>query len=367
MMTQASFSGSPVGLNHYGVNVAMLPRNSRFGNQLAGDSLSVSKPVPKPDRKALLTRLLLLASVLLPFSPALKPASAQDAVPVANPVSASAREGDIDEVQHPFVDSKADVPQLNGSMRQAVVDLARSPLLTSQTRQELEQLLSEFNSSDVGQMALVVIPDTRQEELNTLATNLFNEIGVGHAGKNDGILMLVNKAAVQEGRSSGRMQIVSGTGIQNKLDEEQAVSLLRQYAVPHLRNGDYDAAVKDTVKGVIEFMKSGKDQPVGSPFGTDATSQWSAEDVSNAAVTGIIVLVVLALLVGAVASGLETDGGSGSGGAGSSNWGSFGTGSTSSSYSHRHRSSSSSSSRSSSNHRSSSWGGGRSSGRGGGI
>lgn len=252
------------------------------------------------ERKSLLTKLLLLATAILPLGIGLKPAVAQQPAPVSGPVAVATvtREADIDEVAHPFVNRAADVPQINHDMKQAVVDLARSPLLTPQTRQELETLLQNFNSGEAGQMAVVIIPDTHQSEINTLATNLFNEIGIGHGGKNDGAILLVNKAAVQEGRSSGRMQIVSGKGIQNHLNSEKAVSLLRQHAVPHLKKGDYDGAVKATVQGVTEYLNDIHAKASHASVAGQAEGAWTEEQVAGAVAIGVIALIVLAGVIG---------------------------------------------------------------------
>lgn len=313
------------------------------------------------NKKSLFTKLMLMATALLPLSAGLKPAVAQQPANVSGPVAVatSAREADIDETRTPFVDSKVDVPQINHSMKQAVVDLARSPLLKPQTRQDVENLLAEFNKTEFGQMAVVVIPDTHQAEINTLATNLFNEIGIGQAGKNDGIIMLVNKAAVQQNRSSGRMQIVTGKGIQNKLNGEQAVSMLRQFAVPHLKNGDYDSAVKNTVQGVINHMKSaqaGNAQHFFNHNKVQQKAQWTDEQIQTAILVGIVALIILILVIAAM-NGADFSSGGGYSGGGYSSGSSWGSSSGSSW----------GSSSGSSWGGGGSWGGGSSGGSGGGI
>lgn len=244
----------------------------------------------KKQSQSFWARLMMMGAVVLPFSAA---ANAQGPAPAAPPaqVATSAKADDIDEVQHPFVNTASDLPQINRQMKQLFVDLARNPLLSPSARQDVEQMLNAFNSTPGGQMALVVIPDTHRKELNTLATELFNQMGIGEEGKNDGILLLLNAAAIREGRPTNRMQLMGGAGIDSKLTEEKAMELLQQFALPHLKDKNYDEAVRSTVKGVAEFIK-----PDGS-----LTSQSSGLSTGQKVAIGGLAIMALLLALAVTA------------------------------------------------------------------
>jgi uncharacterized protein len=183
---------------------------------------------------------------------ALLPAALAPQVAMAQAPAAQA--ADIDEKATPFVDKAAEVPQLNPQMKQAVVDLVHHPLLSPQARTEVEQLVSKLNTDYKAQMAVVVIPDTHQRELNTLATELGNQLGIGERGENNGLLFLVNAAAAREGRAHGKTFILPGPGLREKFPNGRAADIIKEFALPHLQNKDYDTAVKSTVQELNRIL-----------------------------------------------------------------------------------------------------------------
>lgn len=278
-------------------------------------------------KRTLFSRLMLMAAMLIPAGAAIAP-SAHAQSPVApGRTEAIQKEADaakgprtpgdanIDETIHPFVNTASDLPLLNGKMKQPIVDLARNPLLSEGTRQELTTMLNQFNNSQVGQVAVVIIPDTHRTELNTLATELFNQIGIGHAGKNDGTLLLVNAAAAREGRAHGKTFLMPGTALSSKLGGEKAAMLIKKHALPHLQNKDYDAAVRDTVKAITDIMKAESPEAAQKLLdGDQKTTQGltNGEIVAICVVAAIVVLLLVALIY--AASKNNRGGGGGGGG-----------------------------------------------------
>ncbi|EOW01516.1 UPF0603 protein ygcG [Escherichia coli KTE98] len=77
------------------------------------------------------------------------------------------------------------VPQL----QQQVTDLTSS--LNSQEKKELTRKLeSIFNNTQV-QIAVLIIPTTKDETIEQYATRVFNNWRLGDAKRNDGILIIV--------------------------------------------------------------------------------------------------------------------------------------------------------------------------------
>lgn len=260
------------------------PGFQRVGDHILSAQKAVVLKFSGNQRKSFWQKLMLLAAALIPLGAGAANAQSTNQSSVSTSLAVSAQQADIDEAKSPFIDSAKDVPQLNGTMQQAVVDLARNPLLSPQTRQDIEKLLTEFNKSSDGQMAVVVIPDTHRREINTLATEIFNQIGIGHAGKNDGTILLLNKAAMQEGRKTGRMQITTGSGIKYTLSGEKAVEILKQNALPDLKAGNYDRAVQKTVQAVTQLLqKSGQSNTL---LGSDTKTSASREDEHPIVISG---------------------------------------------------------------------------------
>lgn len=180
-----------------------------------------------------------------------------------------------------YVDHVSDVAHLaNNPLNQTVFDLSRSPLLSKQTRQELESFLDNYNAGTTGQMGVVVIPDTHQNQLGSLATDIGNAMGVGHDAQDDGLLMLINAQAVRENRPSGRMFIATGSGVDDLISDAAVTDLLVKHALPHLEKGDYDSAVRETVEAVTERLdkvnRSGRTSSTKGGYRADSSDSGSS-------------------------------------------------------------------------------------------
>jgi uncharacterized protein len=267
----------------------------------------------------------------------------------------------INEAQIQQVNHASDLPFLNRDLKQPVVDLLNHPLLKPETKAQLNQLLNDLNNSGKAQMALVMIPDTANRELNTLATDLFNQIGIGDAGQNNGLLFLVNANAARENRDHGKMYIMPGTALQYQFANGEAARIIRDIGIPHLNNNDPDAAVKAVTEHLINKLHG--QRPSQAPRAAHFRWQEEAPQVNpwekpTASDVLIVLSIIAALIILAII--LEKLGISSSSG-GSYSGGSYSGGSSGGSWSRGSSGSSRSSSPSSS-----SYGGGVSNGGGGG-
>lgn len=192
-------------------------------------------------------------------------------------------DAEIDEAVHPFVNAATDLPLLNRKMTDLFVDLVHNPLVAPAQREEIITLLQSFNSTPDGKMAVVVIPSTQLNELNTLATEIFNQVGVGEEGKNDGLLLLLNADAIRNGNQVGRMiQLMVGKGLESKITEKKVLEILEDNALPHLRTQNPEAAIKHTVSALETMLK------------THGASE-AAETAQTVAITVVTTMVALFL------------------------------------------------------------------------
>lgn len=225
-----------------------------------------------------------------------KPVSNHTSTPVSPPVSEAPKlavvakdaQGHvaIDEVAIPFVDKASDIPYLNRQLDQNIVDLARNPLLSLNARQQIEQMLRQFNNaSGKGKMQVVVIANSHQRELNTLATDIMNQLQIGEAGKNDGLLLLLNAANLRAGTEHADIHLVFGDGV-DQMTQNAALDLLKEHAFPHIKNQNYDQAVTETVRAVQTMLK-GHTSPVAKP----------GQQVSDQVKIGICITAIMVLLL----------------------------------------------------------------------
>jgi uncharacterized protein len=242
----------------------------------------------------------------------------------------------INDAQIQQVNKASDLPFLNNSLKQPVVDLMNHPLLKPETKAQLNQLLNDLNSSGKAQMALVIIPDTANRELNTLATDLFNQIGIGQAGQNNGLLFLVNANAARENRDHGKMFIMPGAGLKYQFATGEAAKIIRDVGLPHLQNNDPDAAVKAVTEHLVNKLHaqraaqstnntrtlSMKDGPAEDPWRQN--NPW--QNVTASDVMIVIAIIAALFILGVILQRLGVISGSSGGSYGGGGWSSGSSG-----------------------------------------
>src|SRR5437763_9192776 len=99
----------------------------------------------------------------------------------------------------------------------------------------------EARTGDEGVVA--VIQTTGSQSASDYARNLFNRWGVGKAGTNNGVLLLV---AVQD----HHLWIMPGDGVKGTLSDGVAASIIDEQIVPRFRAGDIDGGVEAGVTAI---------------------------------------------------------------------------------------------------------------------
>lgn len=105
------------------------------------------------------------------------------------------------------------------------------------SRQQLERYCANLEHQTGAQLALVAVPSLNGESVEEFAHALFNKWGIGHKGKDDGVLLLLS---IGDRRS--RLQV--GHGLEATITDGFAGEALRAMQ-PELRAGLYgDALVR---------------------------------------------------------------------------------------------------------------------------
>jgi uncharacterized protein len=114
-----------------------------------------------------------------------------------------------------------------------VSDFAR--VIDARSKSALEQYAARVEQATGVQMALVTLPTLEGEPIEDVANTIFRAWGVGHKGKNDGIMLLLS---VRDRRS--RLEV--GYDLEPILPDGLAGSILRDMR-PALRQGQYGEAM----------------------------------------------------------------------------------------------------------------------------
>lgn len=230
--------------------------------------------------------------------------------------------------------SAAELPALTGR----VVDNA--DLIDADTEAALVARLEGFENKSSDQIVVATVPDLDGEAIEPYANRLFRAWGLGQAGENNGILLLVS-------RDDRKMRIEVGYGLEGTLTDLHSKLIIENTMVPAFRAGDFSGGIWRAVEDIIMVLEGNAAELEARAERNQATdSEYTADDI----ITAVFITLWITLFFGGFALSLLarlfgrkigpgryrwlgmdfTYGGSGSG---SSSGGSWSSGSSSSSWS----------------------------------
>lgn len=199
--------------------------------------------------------------------------------------------------------SPGEIPSCAGR----ITDLAG--ILAPDDLARLDSDLAAFETATGGQMALLAIPSLAGDTIEDLATRTFNAWGIGHAGRDDGVLLLL---AIED--RLDRLEI--GYGWESAIPDARTGDILREL-VPYLRAEDHAGALALAIQRVRETI-------LGTPPGDFPAPREKPFDFSSLLTWGNLIGLLVLLGLGLVITAACID----PGGGGSSSSGSRGRGSS---------------------------------------
>ncbi len=229
-------------------------------------------------------------------------------------------------------DGYADIPRYAGY----VTDEAG--VLGAERRAQLEAFLDQYARRTGSQFAVLTVKSTAPEEPGAYKVRVFEKWGIGSRDENDGLLLLL----AMEQR---RIVFETGYGLEGTLPDGWLASMLRELAVPRLREGDVDGAVTAAVLAAAQRVAQEK----------GVTLEWNGAELrydgeGHRQLPSWVVLLLLLVLFSVVSAAVRRRGyyagpgtwrgggwgggfgggfgGGGFGGGGGSSFGGFGGGSS---------------------------------------
>ncbi len=132
-------------------------------------------------------------------------------------------------------------PALSGR----VVDQAN--ILSSQTKQNLTATLEGLEKATTNQMVVVTLASLQGQAIEDYGYQLGRTWGIGRAGKNNGVLLIV---APKE--RSVRIEV--GYGLEGTITDALARGLIEQEILPRFRDNDYDGGVRAGVTTLTQIL-----------------------------------------------------------------------------------------------------------------
>lgn len=125
-----------------------------------------------------------------------------------------------------------------------VNDLA--DMLTDQEEQLLERKLVSYNDTTSTQIAVVTIKSLEGNDVIDYAYRIGEAWGVGQAGKNNGVVILMSE-------SDRETAIVSGYGMEGVLTDAAASRIQRNHMTPNFRNGNFYQGLDEATTAIIQL------------------------------------------------------------------------------------------------------------------
>lgn len=201
-------------------------------------------------------------------------------------------------------------------------------IIDDEVETELNSMLVDLEEQTGAEFAVISIDSLLDRSIEEYANNLFNTLGIGKKGEDNGILLLFS-------RSDKRVRLEIGRRLEGCLNDAKCGRILDDYFVPYRESDAYTEATELTVKAVLLILEEEyqiKIQGLEDISDVEPNSDDSITILQIIIGTFIIILIfigflVLVFIIGD-SSGDSWSGGSSGGyfGGGSSFGGGFGGG-----------------------------------------
>jgi uncharacterized protein len=146
--------------------------------------------------------------------------------------------------------ARADVPV--PPVKARVTDLTGT--LSAQQKSELEARIAAYESRRGSQLAVLMLPTTKPEEIEQYSIRVAEAWKIGRKGVDDGLILIVAK-------NDRRLRIEVGYGLEGVIPDAMARRVIDERITPRFRDGDFYGGVRDGVEQLIKLAEGEKLPP----------------------------------------------------------------------------------------------------------
>jgi uncharacterized protein len=125
-------------------------------------------------------------------------------------------------------------------------------LLSNEQEDSLFQLIERLDNEIGSQIAIATIFSLEGQRIEEYSLKLAEELRLGRAKFNDGILITVAQA-------ERTMRIEVGYGLEKIVRDEIAAQIIREQMAPSFRDEDYAGGLSKGIKKIIKLIEANKD------------------------------------------------------------------------------------------------------------
>ncbi len=148
--------------------------------------------------------------------------------------------------------ARAEVPV--PSLKARVTDLTGT--LNETQRGELEARIAAFEKRRGSQIAVLVLPTTKPEEIEQYSIRVAEAWKIGRKKVDDGLILVVAK-------DDRRLRIEVGYGLEGRIPDSMAKRVIDERITPRFRDGDFYGGIRD---GVDQLMRLAEGEKLPAPL-----------------------------------------------------------------------------------------------------
>jgi len=191
----------------------------------------------------------------------------------------------------------ADVPV--PPLKTRVTDLTGT--LNAQQQGELEARIAAFESRRGSQIAVLLLPTTKPEEIEQYSIRVAEAWKIGRKKVDDGLILIVAK-------DDRRLRIEVGYGLEGAIPDSVAKRVIDERITPRFRDGDFYGGVRDGVDQLIKLAEGEKLPPPqaaaqGGQASPDSVIQFILPAFMFALIAGTFLKGMLGRFPGSLATG----------------------------------------------------------------
>ncbi len=137
-------------------------------------------------------------------------------------------------------------------------------IFSATEKQELGAKLSQFNTDTGTEVVVVTIKALGTETIETYATKLFEEWGIGKKGRDNGLLILIapNERA---------LRIEVGYGLEGTITDAESFGIIRDVISPAFKKGQYYVGVSGAVDRIMSKVTAESVESISSEMPVPAS------------------------------------------------------------------------------------------------
>jgi len=135
--------------------------------------------------------------------------------------------------------------------------------LSAEQKGELESRIAAYEARRGSQIAVLMLPTTKPEEIEQYSIRVAEAWKIGRKGVDDGLILIVAK-------DDRRLRIEVGYGLEGVIPDSVAKRVIDERITPRFRNGDFYGGVRD---GVDQLIKLAEGEKLPAPKAAAAKSE----------------------------------------------------------------------------------------------